>query len=57
MFVLVAMSLTLCITALIYLLARGESGKEAVSFAVVLLVASIPLVSGILGDCGKPAVA
>ncbi|GAB4816895.1 hypothetical protein N2152v2_003941 [Parachlorella kessleri] len=43
MFVLVAMSLLLCGTALIYLLARGENFKSALSFTIVLLVASIPI--------------
>jgi H+-transporting ATPase len=44
MFVLVAISLTLCLTALFYLIfARDVSFKRALSFAVVLLVASIPI--------------
>ena len=44
MFVLVAISLTLCLTALLYLVfARDVSFKQALSFAVVLLVASIPI--------------
>lgn len=43
MFVLVVLSLTLCVTALIYLSVRGEEFKEALSFTVVLLVASIPI--------------
>lgn len=44
MFVLVAISLTLCLTALLYLVfARDVSFKHALSFAVVLLVASIPI--------------
>jgi H+-transporting ATPase len=44
MFVLVALSLTLCLTALFYLIfAKDVSFKRALSFAVVLLVASIPI--------------
>ncbi|KAL4448940.1 hypothetical protein ABPG77_007657 [Micractinium sp. CCAP 211/92] len=44
MFVLVVLSLTLCLVALIYLLAhKHESFKEALSFTIVLLVASIPI--------------
>ena len=43
MFVLVALSLVLCGAALIYLLARGENFKHALSFTIVLLVASIPI--------------
>ena len=44
MVVLVVMSLTLCLTALFYLIwAEGVSFKKALSFAVVLLVASIPI--------------
>jgi H+-transporting ATPase len=42
-FVLLVMSLTLCIIVLVYLLVQGETVKSALSFAVVLLVASIPL--------------
>lgn len=39
MFVLVVLSLTLCLIALIYLLAhKHESFKEALSFTIVLLV-------------------
>lgn len=39
MFVLVVLSLTLCLVALIYLLAhKHESFKEALSFTIVLLV-------------------
>jgi len=44
-FVLLIMSLILCLIVLIYLLVQGETVKSALSFAVVLLVASIPLVS------------
>jgi hypothetical protein len=44
MFVLVALSLTLCFIALMYLLfAKDQSFKEALSFTIVLLVASIPI--------------
>ena len=37
------LSIVLCLTALIYLLARGESFHQALGFIVVLLVASIPI--------------
>ena len=40
---LVVASVTLCIVNLIYLITQGESVKEALSFTIVLLVASIPL--------------
>jgi H+-transporting ATPase len=43
MFVLVALSLTLCIINFAYLLLEGVSVKEALSFTIVILVASIPL--------------
>lgn len=44
MFVLVALSLTLCFIALMYLLfSKNESFKDALSFTIVLLVASIPI--------------
>ncbi|GLC35934.1 hypothetical protein PLESTB_000520900 [Pleodorina starrii] len=43
MFVLVITSLALCGTAFGYLLGKGEVFKEALSFTVVLLVASIPI--------------
>ena len=44
MAVLIVMSLTLCIIALIYLaVAKNEPFTKALSFAVVLLVASIPI--------------
>ncbi|KAI7845817.1 hypothetical protein COHA_000727 [Chlorella ohadii] len=44
MFVLVVLSLALCFTALMYLLFhKNESFKEALSFTIVLLVASIPI--------------
>eukprot|EP01134_Creolimax_fragrantissima_P006554 CFRG6554T1 len=43
MFVLVVLSVTLCLTAMIFLLANDESFKTSISFAVVLLVASIPI--------------
>ena len=41
--VLVVCSLTLCIIVLIYLKCEGETFSTALSFAVVLLVASIPV--------------
>ncbi|KAI8475078.1 MAG: hypothetical protein J3K34DRAFT_517717 [Monoraphidium minutum] len=41
---LVVLSVTLCVTALGYLIGYGKEGvKEALSFTVVLLVASIPI--------------
>lgn len=43
MIVLVAVSITLCIINFIYLLVSGESVHDALSFTIVLLVASIPL--------------
>ena len=43
MVVLVVMSLILCITVFIYLLKSNAGVIEALSFTVVLLVASIPL--------------
>eukprot|EP00201_Polytomella_parva_P007728 CAMPEP_0175064506 /NCGR_PEP_ID=MMETSP0052_2-20121109/15374_1 /TAXON_ID=51329 ORGANISM="Polytomella parva, Strain SAG 63-3" /NCGR_SAMPLE_ID=MMETSP0052_2 /ASSEMBLY_ACC=CAM_ASM_000194 /LENGTH=1224 /DNA_ID=CAMNT_0016330871 /DNA_START=383 /DNA_END=4057 /DNA_ORIENTATION=+ len=43
MIVLVVLSLVLCFTAFGYLLGTGERVKEAISFTVVLLVASIPI--------------
>jgi len=43
MFVLVGLSLTCVIIVFIYLIKKGETTKEALSFTVVLLVASIPL--------------
>jgi H+-transporting ATPase len=43
MFVLVGTSLLLCGITLAYLLASGESVISALSFTVVLLVASIPI--------------
>jgi H+-transporting ATPase len=43
MFVLVGLSLTLCIINFAYLLAKGVDVKEALSFTIVILVASIPL--------------
>lgn len=43
MFVLVFMSVVLCGTALIYLLVQGYGAEKSVGFAVVLLVASIPV--------------
>ncbi|MEW5303187.1 MAG: hypothetical protein WDW36_005903 [Sanguina aurantia] len=41
--VLVVTSLALCITVLVYLLCSGERIKDALSFTVVLIVASIPI--------------
>ena len=43
MYVLVGLSLVLCLINFIYYLAEGVELKEALSFTVVLLVASIPL--------------
>ena len=44
MFVLIVLSVTLCLTALLYLaIAKDEPFTKALSFAVVLLVASIPI--------------
>jgi H+-transporting ATPase len=43
MVVLVGLSLTLCIINFIYLLAKGVHIQEALSFTIVILVASIPL--------------
>ena len=43
MVVLVALSLTLCSIVLFYLVSHGEEFTDALSFAVVLLVASIPV--------------
>ena len=43
MIILVALSMTLCLIAFGYLLGRGETLREALSFTVVLLVASIPI--------------
>eukprot|EP00550_Attheya_septentrionalis_P012810 CAMPEP_0198306192 /NCGR_PEP_ID=MMETSP1449-20131203/58292_1 /TAXON_ID=420275 /ORGANISM="Attheya septentrionalis, Strain CCMP2084" /LENGTH=1024 /DNA_ID=CAMNT_0044008741 /DNA_START=78 /DNA_END=3152 /DNA_ORIENTATION=- len=43
MYILVGMSLTLSVINLMYLLAEGVEVKEALSFTIVLLVASIPL--------------
>jgi H+-transporting ATPase len=40
---LVAISLTLCLVVFIYLLEKGEPVETALSFTVVLLVASIPV--------------
>ncbi|CAL5220978.1 g3087 [Coccomyxa viridis] len=41
--VLLVLSVTLCLIALIYLLTDGEDFKHALGFIVVLLVASIPI--------------
>jgi H+-transporting ATPase len=43
MFVLVALSLTLCIINFIYLMLNDVGVKESLSFTIVILVASIPL--------------
>jgi H+-transporting ATPase len=43
MFILVGLSVTLCIINFAYLVATGTSVDEALSFTIVLLVASIPL--------------
>ena len=43
MFALVGLSVVLCLINLIYLVVKGVQFKEALSFTVVLLVASIPL--------------
>ena len=43
MIVLVGLALTCCVIVLIYLCVKGETFKEALSFTVVILVASIPL--------------
>lgn len=43
MFVLVGLSVTLCIINFVYLVVEGVEVKEALSFTIVLLVASIPL--------------
>jgi len=43
MFILVGLSVTLCLINFIYLMAEGESLKESLSHTIVLLVASIPL--------------
>lgn len=43
MFVLVALSITLCAVNFTYLMIEGVDAKEALSFTIVLLVASIPL--------------
>lgn len=43
MFVLAGMSVFLCVIYFVYLLAEGVSVKDALSFTIVLLVASIPL--------------
>ena len=43
MFVLVGLSVTLCVINFIYLMVNGVGIKESLSFTIVLLVASIPL--------------
>ena len=47
--VLVALSLALCLAALIFMLHAGEAFVSALSFVVVLLVASIPIAIEIVG--------
>ncbi len=52
MFVLVVLSLTLCLVALIYLLAhKHESFKEALSFTIVLLVSTTRVHRARLAAC------
>ena len=41
--VLCVLAFVLCLTAFIYLIARYKNGKDAISFAVIVLVASIPM--------------
>jgi H+-transporting ATPase len=43
MYVLVTLSITLCIIYLVFHLAKGVAVKESIGYTVVLLVASIPL--------------
>mmetsp|Transcript_29232 Transcript_29232/g.59858 ORF Transcript_29232/g.59858 Transcript_29232/m.59858 type:complete len:1035 (+) Transcript_29232:497-3601(+) len=43
MFILVGLSVSLCLINFIYLMAEGEGLKESLSHTIVLLVASIPL--------------
>jgi len=43
MFVLVGLSVVLCATSFVYLLAKGVTVKKALEHTIVLLVASIPL--------------
>jgi H+-transporting ATPase len=43
MFTLVGLSIALCLICFIYLMAKGQTLKESLSFTVVVLVASIPL--------------
>ena len=43
MLYLVGLSVSLCVVNIIYLLVEGEGVREALSFTIVLLVASIPL--------------
>jgi len=43
MFILVGLSIVLCLINFVYLLVKGVVVKEALSFTIVLLVASIPL--------------
>jgi H+-transporting ATPase len=43
MFILVGLSVTCCLINFGYLMANGESTEQALSFTIVLLVASIPL--------------
>lgn len=43
MIILVVLSVTLCLTAFIFLMVSGIDFKESISFTVVVLVASIPI--------------
>eukprot|EP01134_Creolimax_fragrantissima_P003891 CFRG3891T1 len=43
MVVLVGLSISLCVSAFIFLMVQGEEFKESIAFAVVVLVASIPI--------------
>jgi hypothetical protein len=52
--VLVSLSLSLCLAALIFMLHSGEAFVSALSFVVVLLVASIPIAIEIVGARAAP---
>lgn len=41
--ILCVLAFVLCLTAFIYLIVRFKNGKDAISFAVIVLVASIPM--------------
>ncbi|KNC83072.1 hypothetical protein SARC_04665 [Sphaeroforma arctica JP610] len=43
MVILVGLSVTLCVSAFIFLMVMGQDFKESISFTVVVLVASIPI--------------